>query len=298
MVDGIDVKELKIKSLREQVSVVLQVPELFSGTIADNIRYGWLEARLPEIREAAKAANADDFIERLPQGYDTELGEGGAQLSVGERQRICVARAFLKDAPILILDEPTSSIDSMTEAVILDSLDRLSTGRTTFVIAHRLSTIRHADLILVMSDGQIVERGTHEELLAGNGLYRQLYEVQMKGHTSAASRPVIAIASAIASSNGQDDRHVVVADVQKAIAAALGGSIPQAQVARAAAFLVQAVQPLLDEQSPDAVRIRESLRSPNPLREPRIAAAFADAILELQQVAVSLDVAAAFEAFR
>jgi ATP-binding cassette subfamily B protein len=298
LVDGIDVKKLKVTSLREQVSVVLQVPELFSGTIADNIRYGWLEAKLPEITQAAKAANAHDFIERLPKAYDTELGEGGAQLSVGERQRICVARAFLKDAPILILDEPTSSIDSMTEAVILDSLDLLSTGRTTFVIAHRLSTIRHADLILVMSDGRIAERGTHEQLLAAGGLYRQLYDVQMQGHASATSRPVIAIASAIAASNGQDDRLLAVAEVERVLASALGGSIPQAQVARAAAFLVQAVQPLLDEQSPDAGRIRAALRSPNPLREPRIAAAFTDAILELQQVAVSLDVAAALEAFR
>jgi ABC-type multidrug transport system fused ATPase/permease subunit len=298
LVDGIDVKKLKIKSLREQVSVVLQVPELFSGTIADNIRYGWLEAKLPEIKEAAKAANAHDFIERLPNGYETELGEGGAQLSVGERQRICVARAFLKDAPILILDEPTSSIDSMTEAVILDSLDRLSTGRTTFVIAHRLSTIRHADLVLVMSDGRIVERGTHEQLLAADGLYRQLYDVQMKGHALAASRPVIAIASAMAATGGQDDQLELVGEVERVIASALGDSIPLAHVARAAAFLVQSVQPLLDDHSPDAPRIRAALRSPNPLREPTIAAAFTDAILELQQVAVSLDVAAAFEAFR
>jgi len=298
LVDGIDVRKLKVRSLREQVSVVLQEPELFSGTIADNIRYGWLEAKLPEIMEAAKAANAHDFIERLPKAYDTELGEGGAQLSVGERQRICVARAFLKDAPILILDEPTSSIDSMTEAVILDSLDRLSTGRTTFVIAHRLSTIRHADLILVMTDGQVVERGTHEQLLAAGGLYRQLHDVQTQGHTRATSRPVIAIASAIAASNGEDDRIVAVAEVERVIASAVGGSIPQAQVARTAAFLVSAVQPLLDEQTPDSARIRAALLSPNPLREPRIAAAFSDAILELQQVAVSLDVAAAFEAFR
>jgi len=295
LVDGIDVKKLKIKSLREQVSVVLQVPELFSGTIADNIRYGWLEAKLSEIKEAAKAANAHDFIERLPNAYDTELGEGGAQLSVGERQRVCVARAFLKDAPILILDEPTSSIDSMTEAVILDALDRLSVGRTTFVIAHRLSTIRHADLILVMSDGQIVERGTHEQLLAKRGLYRQLYNVQMKGHTT--SRPVIAIASVIAGSSGHKDRHVTVAEVERVLASTLGASIPKAQVARAASFLVKAVQPLLDEGSADAPRILAALRSSNPLREPRIAAAFTDALLELQQVAVALDVTAAYEAF-
>ena len=124
LVDGIDVRRLKVKSLREQVSVVLQTPELFSGPIVDNIRYGRLEATMPEIVEAARSANAHDFIEKLPNGYNTVLGEGGAQLSVGERQRICVARAFLKDAPILILDEPTSSIDSKTETVILDALDR------------------------------------------------------------------------------------------------------------------------------------------------------------------------------
>jgi ATP-binding cassette subfamily B protein/subfamily B ATP-binding cassette protein MsbA len=181
LIDGVDVKNLTLQSLREHVSVVLQIPELFSGTIADNIRYGWLDARPSEIAEAAKAANAHDFIERLPKGYETELGEGGAQLSVGERQRICVARAFLKDAPILILDEPTSSIDSMTEAVILDALDRLSSGRTTFLIAHRLSTIRNADLILVLNDGQLVECGTHDQLLAKNGLYGRLHDTQMGG---------------------------------------------------------------------------------------------------------------------
>src|SRR5438445_9294396 len=179
LVDGIDVRQLKVKSLREQVSVVLQSPELFSGSIVENIRYGRLDASMPEVVDAARAANAHEFIERLPNGYQTNLGEGGAQLSVGERQRICVARAFLKDAPILILDEPTSSIDSRTEAVILDALDRLSIGRTTFVIAHRLSTIRHVDLILVLDEGRLVERGTHEELLALGGLFRQLYDVQM-----------------------------------------------------------------------------------------------------------------------
>jgi ATP-binding cassette subfamily B protein len=179
LIDGIDVKNLTLQSLREHVSVVLQIPELFSGTIADNIRYGRLEATMPEIVDAARAANAHDFIDRLPKRYETELGEHGAQLSVGERQRVCVARAFLKDAPILILDEPTSSIDSVTESVILDALDRLSTGRTTFLIAHRLSTIRDADLILVLNDGQLVECGTHDQLLAKNGLYRRLHGTQL-----------------------------------------------------------------------------------------------------------------------
>jgi ATP-binding cassette subfamily B protein/subfamily B ATP-binding cassette protein MsbA len=294
LVDGIDVKKLKLKSLREQVSVVLQVPELFSGTIADNIRYGRLEATMPEIVEAAKAANAHDFIEGFPKAYETVLGEGGAQLSVGERQRVCVARAFLKDAPILILDEPTSSIDSMTEAVILDALDRLSIGRTTFVIAHRLSTIRNADLILVLSEGQLVERGTHKQLLAKRGLYRRLYDVQMHGRTVASSRPVIAIASAIAGSNGHANGHSADAEVASVLAVTLQGrGISQAHIERAASFLVQAVQPLMAEGSPDAAAIRAALRSPNPLREPKIAAAFADALHELQAVAAML----AYEAF-
>ena len=160
---------------------MLQEPLLFSGTIADNIRYGRLEATTEEIIEAAQSANAHDFIMRLPDRYDTVLGERGTKLSGGERQRIAVARAFLKDAPILILDEPTSSIDSKTEAVILDALDRLMVGRTTFMIAHRLSTVRHADRILVLDQGRIVAQGTHEELLAVDGLYRNLHEVQNRG---------------------------------------------------------------------------------------------------------------------
>jgi ABC-type multidrug transport system fused ATPase/permease subunit len=176
--DGRDVKGLTLASLRAQISVVLQEPLLFSGSIADNIRYGRLEASMDEVIEAARSANAHDFIVRLPQGYDTELGERGAKLSGGERQRIAVARAFLKDAPILILDEPTSSIDSKTEAVILDALDRLMEGRTTFMIAHRLSTIRRADQILVVDHGRVVEQGTHEELLALDGMYKQLHDLQ------------------------------------------------------------------------------------------------------------------------
>ena len=176
--DGRDVKELTLESLRAQISVVLQEPVLFSGTIAENIRYGRLDATTDVVVAAAEAANAHDFITRLPQGYDTELGERGAKLSGGERQRISVARAFLKDAPILILDEPTSSIDSRTEAVILDALDRLMEGRTTFMIAHRLSTVRRADHILVVDHGRVVEQGTHEELLALDGTYKQLHDLQ------------------------------------------------------------------------------------------------------------------------
>jgi ATP-binding cassette, subfamily B, bacterial len=177
-IDGVDLRDMRLASLRRQISVVLQEPLLFSGTIEENIRYGSLDASQGRVRAAARAANAHDFIVGLPNGYDTVLGERGAQISGGERQRLCVARAFLKNAPILILDEPTSSIDSSTEAVILDALDELMEGRTSFMIAHRLSTVRHADQILVMREGRIVERGTHEQLLAHGAVYRQLHTAQ------------------------------------------------------------------------------------------------------------------------
>jgi ABC-type multidrug transport system fused ATPase/permease subunit len=180
LIDGIELKKLKLHSLRDQISVVLQEPLLFSGTVAENIRYGQLDATMEDVVEAATSAGAHEFIERLPEGYETELGERGARLSGGERQRICVARAFIKNAPILVLDEPTSSIDSKTEAIILDSLERLMAGRTSFMIAHRLSTIRHADKIIVIDRGRVIEEGTHEELLARQGLYRQLHDAQMR----------------------------------------------------------------------------------------------------------------------
>jgi ATP-binding cassette subfamily B protein len=180
-VDGIDIRSLSLKSLRQQISIVLQDPLLFSSTVADNIRYGRLDATQDEIVEAAIQANAHDFISRLPQQYETPLGERGAQLSGGERQRVAVARAFLKNAPILILDEPTSSIDSRTEAVILDALERLMVGRTTFLVAHRLSTLRNVNRIVVLNHGRIVEAGTHDELLLRGGLYRQLHDMQT-GH--------------------------------------------------------------------------------------------------------------------
>ena len=292
-VDGIDVKNLKIRSLREQVSVVLQNPELFSGSIIDNIRYGKLDATTTEIIEAAKSANAHDFIERLPQKYETMLGEGGAQISAGERQRICIARAFLKDAPILILDEPTSSIDSRTEAVILDALDRLSLSRTTFVIAHRLSTIRHADLILVLDQGQLLERGSHEELLAKNGLYRQLYDVQMGVDLiERLSRRVIAVEPAASAEHRADDTRALVANVQRALAAALNGTVAHESLGHAAALLVQSVEPMLDQNNPYAARVLAALRSNNPLADPIVAGAFADALLELQDLAEDLGVGA------
>jgi ABC-type multidrug transport system fused ATPase/permease subunit len=194
LLDGVSTRDLTLKSLRAQISIVLQEPLLFSGSIAENIRYGRLEASMEEIIEAAKAANAHDFIMRLPQKYDTMLGERGAAISGGERQRISVARAFLKNAPILILDEPTSSVDSKTEAVILEALDRLMVGRTTFMIAHRLSTLHHADLILVLNNGQLVEQGSQEQLLQRGGLYRQLHDAQIgamrqKGQVKTAAAP-------------------------------------------------------------------------------------------------------------
>ena len=178
-VDGRDVRSLTTESLRAQISVVHQEPLLFSGSVTDNIRYSRMDATMAEVVEAAEAANAHDFVMGWPNQYDTRLGERGSKLSGGERQRIAIARAFLKEAPILILDEPTSAIDSRTEKVILDALDRLMVGRTSFVIAHRLSTVRGADRILVMDDGRLVEQGTHDELHEAAGLYRQLFEAQM-----------------------------------------------------------------------------------------------------------------------
>jgi ATP-binding cassette subfamily B protein len=176
--DGTDIRKLTVRSLRRHMSVVLQEPLLFSGTVEENIRYGRLEASMEEVVEAATASNAHEFISGLPQKYRTVLGERGAILSIGERQRITIARAFVKRAPLLILDEPTSSVDSKTEDVILEALHRLMEGRTTFMIAHRLSTVRHADLILVLHQGRLVETGSHDALMDRRGLYRQMYEAQ------------------------------------------------------------------------------------------------------------------------
>jgi ATP-binding cassette subfamily B protein/subfamily B ATP-binding cassette protein MsbA len=185
--DGVDVRELELKSLRAQVSLVLQEPFLLPLTVAENIAYGRPEAPREEIVAAARAAHAEEFIRRLPQGYDTVIGERGATLSGGQRQRLAIARALLKDAPVLILDEPTAALDSETEAGLLEALARLMRGRTTFLIAHRLSTIRGADRIVVLEAGQIVERGTHEELLAAGGAYHRFHALQFGGSTDGAA---------------------------------------------------------------------------------------------------------------
>jgi ATP-binding cassette subfamily B protein/subfamily B ATP-binding cassette protein MsbA len=178
LVDGKDVRDLQLHSLRRQIALVLQEPFLFPFSIAENIAYGRPEASRPEIEAAARAANAHEFIERLLKGYDSIIGERGATLSGGERQRLSIARALLKDAPILILDEPTSALDAETENMLLEALERLMAGRTTFIIAHRLSTVRRANCILVLKDGRIVESGTHQQLLEKGKVYAHLHEVQ------------------------------------------------------------------------------------------------------------------------
>jgi ABC-type multidrug transport system fused ATPase/permease subunit len=173
-IDGVDVRQYRVRSLRERIGIVLQDPVLFSGTIADNLRYGRLDATPEEIEQAARAAHAHEFIARLPKGYDTEIAEAGGSLSGGERQRLSVARAILKNAPILILDEPTSSLDAISEEIVFSALRRLRAGRATIVIAHRLSTVRDADRILVLDGGQIAAQGRHEELLKTSQLYRRM----------------------------------------------------------------------------------------------------------------------------
>ena len=178
--DGIDVKLIKKDDLRKSISIVLQDTHLFTGTIADNIRYGKLDASDEEVIEAAKLANADSFIRRLPNGYQTMLSSDGTNLSQGQRQLLAIARAAICNPPVLILDEATSSIDTRTEKLIEKGMDRLMENRTVFVIAHRLSTVRNSDAIMVLDHGQIIERGSHDELLEKKGRYYQLYTGQFE----------------------------------------------------------------------------------------------------------------------
>ncbi|HOA81839.1 MAG TPA: ABC transporter ATP-binding protein, partial [Defluviitaleaceae bacterium] len=179
-IDNIDIKDIKLKSLRQNIGIVQQDVYLFAGTVMDNIRYGKPDATKQEIIAAAKNANAHDFIMELPNGYDTDIGQRGVKLSGGQKQRLSIARVFLKNPPILIFDEATSALDNESEKVVQESLEKLSKNRTTFVIAHRLSTIKNAQKILVLTEDGITEEGNHEELLALNGLYAQLYNMQFK----------------------------------------------------------------------------------------------------------------------
>jgi ATP-binding cassette, subfamily B, bacterial len=178
LLDGVNIKDINMSSLRKHVGVVQQDVYLFAGTVIDNIRYGKPDASKEEILEAAKNANAHEFIMGLPDGYDTDIGQRGVKLSGGQKQRLSIARVFLKNPPVLIFDEATSALDNESEKVVQDSLEYLAKNRTTFVIAHRLSTIRNAKRIVVLTDQGIDEQGTHEELMALEGTYAHLYNMQ------------------------------------------------------------------------------------------------------------------------
>jgi subfamily B ATP-binding cassette protein MsbA len=194
LLDGADVRTFTLDSLRRQVSFVLQDPVLFRGSIAQNIAYGKPGATQEEIVRAARLANAHDFIVRMPGGYDTVIGERGETLSGGQRQRIAIARAIVRNSPILLLDEPSAALDPESEALVFQGVERLLAGKTSITIAHRLATVRNADVIFVMNDGVIVEQGTHGELLARDGLYARLYRMQFAGVRDGARAPASAAA--------------------------------------------------------------------------------------------------------
>jgi subfamily B ATP-binding cassette protein MsbA len=177
-IGGVDIRDVTLASLRAHVAVVTQFTFLFNDTVRANVAYGEPDRPLADVIAAARAANAHEFIERLPAGYDTQIGDLGVRLSGGQRQRLAIARAILRNAPILILDEATSALDTESEALVQEALERLMVDRTTLIVAHRLSTIRRADTIVVVSRGRIVERGRHDELLARAGEYRQLHDRQ------------------------------------------------------------------------------------------------------------------------
>jgi ATP-binding cassette, subfamily B, bacterial len=246
-IDGRDIREISLESLRRNVSFVHQEPMLFSGTVAHNILYGRIEAEMDDLVAAAEAANARSFIEALPQGYETTLGEGGPQLSGGERQRIAIARAFLKDAPILVLDEPTASVDLRTESGILDALDRLVEGRTTFVIAHRLSTLRNVDSVIVLEHGRIVESGRPAQLMAQNGLYAHLHRLQSG---AAATRPHVRA--------GQVNGSAQVTPVETEL------GFPELWRLRAARLLLDEVRTRLEERPQEWVEAFAGRESSDP----------------------------------
>ena len=179
-IDGNDIRNVTLKSLRQNIGIVQQDVFLFATSMRENIAYGNVEASLEDIAKAARVAQMHDYIESLPEGYDTPVGERGATLSGGQRQRMSIARAVLLDPPILVLDDSTSSVDAQTEDMIRSAMESVMEGRTTFVIAHRLSTVHRADKIIVMRDGQIAEQGTHQELLEVGGLYREIYDLQLR----------------------------------------------------------------------------------------------------------------------
>jgi ATP-binding cassette subfamily B protein len=178
LIDGIDIKNVTLESLRNNISIVLQDIFLFNGTIAENVSYGVNQATMDEIVGACKLANAHEFIENLESGYNTIIGERGIRLSGGQKQRISIARAVLRDSPILILDEATSSVDVNTEKIIHEAMDSIVQGRTTIIIAHRLSSVKKANMIIVLDEGSVKECGTHEELIAAGGLYEELCNIQ------------------------------------------------------------------------------------------------------------------------
>jgi prepilin-type N-terminal cleavage/methylation domain-containing protein len=211
LLDGRDLRDLDLEWLRQQVGVVLQDPIIFSATIAENIAFGRPGATRQQIETAARQAQLDEFIRSLPEGYDTELGERGVNLSGGQRQRLAIARAFIKDAPILVLDEPTSSLDSQTEESLLEALYALMQGRTTIIIAHRLSTVRMADRIVVLDKGRVVEEGPHRELIDADTLYRRLYLIQQDAAhdgMNGRARPVAEIAPEFETDFGREDNAI------------------------------------------------------------------------------------------
>jgi ATP-binding cassette, subfamily B, bacterial len=184
-VDGTDIREYQLKSLREQIAMVLQPPLIFPFSVRDNIAYGRPGASEAEIEEAARLARIHDLIVSLPEGYDTVIGESGVALSEGEKQRVTIARALLRDSPILILDEPTSALDVATERLVMAAIERLTEGRTTFIIAHRLSTVQRCDRIIVLRDGTIAEQGGFVELLRRNGIFAEHYRAQFASEAGA-----------------------------------------------------------------------------------------------------------------